>query len=322
VALVDPRVSRLQAVLAAGRPRTDVLDLADMRAALHLPGRASGRLRGDDPRDSGETLGFSGSLVNRGLYSSRIAVKRALETGRVRVGLPASAGSSSIPGAQSGPRGRVLPVEEMAGKTAVAGVAVVQGSSVRRDDRNGMIYTDYRLRFTEVWKGDPGPDFVLMKAGGQIGDRATAIAGQDYVLEPGESIVVFASASGLGHHTVMGLRQGLYRVGAGPERPLLRESEKGTAAPSIPLRELKEQVFKALGKEIPAEPVPAPADKAAPVPLPADAPTPHAQVPVQGASPAAPDVGGTSRGSLGAIVGILLLLAVAWAFLRRRHERT
>ena len=224
---------------------------------------------------------------------------------------------------QTGPRGRVVPVEEMAAKTAVAGVAVVRGSSVRRDDRNGMIYTDYRLRFTDVWKGNPGDDFILMKAGGRIGDLVADIAGQDYVLQPGESIVVFATASSLGHHTVLGLRQGLYRVGAGPDRPLSRESERG-AAP-IPLRQLKEQVFKALGKELPESPATesaASADKAAPASPPGDLPQAHAEVPARGASSARPEDSGTVRGSIWAFVGILLFVAIAWTYLRRRHGRT
>ena len=214
----------------------------------------------------------------------------------------------------------------MAGRSAVAGLAVVRGSSVRRDDRNGMIYTDYRLRFTEVWKGMPGDDFILMKAGGQIGDRATAIGGQDYDLKAGETIVVFASPSSLGNHTLMGLRQGLYRVGEGPDRPLSRESEKGAAsAVPIPLQRFKEHVFKALGKTAPEAPgreTHAGRETAAPVALPAEAAKAGSEAPPPGGTTTASKTAGEGRGPVGVFLGFLLIAAIMWAYLRRRHVQS
>ncbi len=208
----------------------------------------------------------------------------------------------------------------MAGKTAVAGVAVVQGSSARRDDRNGMIYTDYRLRFTDVWKGSPGDGFILMKAGGQIGDRATAIAGQDYALAPGERIVVFASASSLGHHTILGLRQGLYRVGPGPDHRLQRESEKETAsASSLTLAQLKGQVFQALGKAVPetrtAEAVEPPETA-----VPAEVRPGIAEVAPQGASTSRPE--SVRQVTPWLFLALLVFATITWIYLRRRHGRS
>jgi hypothetical protein len=233
-------------------------------------------------------------------------------------------GGAPAPSLQESPQGRVLSIEEMAAKSAVAGLAVVQSASARRDDRNGMIYTDYRLRFSEVWKGTPGDDFILMKAGGQIGDRATAIGGQDYTLQAGEHIVVFASPSSLGNHTVMGLRQGLYRVGEGSDRPLLRESERGaSSAAPIPLQRFKEHVFKALGKTMPEAPgrgTQARPETVDPVALATEPTKTGSEVPPSSRSRDALNAA-EGRGSLGALVGALLIVAMMWAFLRRKHVR-
>lgn len=209
--------------------------------------------------------------------------------------------------------GRVVSVEEMAHKAAVIGLAEVQGSSVRRDPANGMIYTDYRLRFSDVWKGQPFAPFVLSKAGGRIGDDAAVTPGHDYELRPGESVVVFASAWGRGH-MLYALRQSLYRVGDGPERPLRRESERH--APPVPLRTLKEKVFRTLGRSLPPEEPPRKKKvSAAPPAGEASATAEAAPVPTSPATAERP-------GFLPWAFGIAVLLIVSgFAWLRRQNAR-
>lgn len=209
--------------------------------------------------------------------------------------------------------GRVVPVEEMAHKAAVIGLAEVQGSSVRRDPANGMIYTDYRLRFSDVWKGQPFAPFVLSKAGGRIGDDVAATPDHDYDLRPGETVVVFASAWGRGH-MLYALRQSLYRVGDGPGRPLRRESERH--APPIPLRTLKEKVFRTLGRPLPPEEAP-PQKKASTTP-PAGEPSATAE-PAPGPTSPAPDGRPWFLPWAFGIAALLIVIGFAW--LRRQNAR-
>lgn len=165
-------------------------------------------------------------------------------------------------------RARTLPVEEMTQKAAVVGVATVQSSSVRRDPANGMIFTDHILKFTEVWKGGVQDPFTLVQAGGQIGNQVAEIAGEQYLLKKGESIVVFASPRPPAQYNVIGIRQGLYRVGSGADPKVVRESETpavGPPRPAVSLRSLKAQVYQSLGRPVetvpdsPARPEPGPA---------------------------------------------------------------
>lgn len=149
-------------------------------------------------------------------------------------------------------RARTLPVEEMAQRSAVIGVATVQSSTVRREPGNGMICTDHTLKFTEVWKGEAREPFILVQAGGQIGSDKVAIAGEHFTFKPGESIVVFATPRIPEHFHIIGLRQGLYRVKVGPDPLVLRETER--SAPVLPLRALKEQVYRTLGRPVETTP--------------------------------------------------------------------
>jgi hypothetical protein len=141
----------------------------------------------------------------------------------------------------------------------VIGVATVQSATPRLEPRTGMICTDFRLAFSDVWKGDPGREFVLVKPGGELQGEKVTVPGHEFVLKPGEPIVVFASPSNLGNHVVIGLRQGLYRVGSGSEQPVFRVSEhplKAGSSSALTLRALKDEVWRALGR--PVEPAPDP----------------------------------------------------------------
>src|SRR5262249_30842518 len=134
-----------------------------------------------------------------------------------------------------------LPVEEMVRQADVIGVATVSSATVREETRNGLICTDFRLNFTQVWKGDPGREFVLVKAGGQLPNgQKTPLPGHEYVLKPEESVVIFASPSKLGNHVVIGLHQGLYRVGSGVEPSVYRVTEHPLRIGKTPTRTLRD----------------------------------------------------------------------------------
>ena len=230
--------------------------------------------------------------------------------------------SGTLALAESQERSRNLPVDEMVAKAEVVGVAVVQGSTVRQDPRNGMIYTDYSLKFGEVWKGTPSDPFLLTQAGGRIGDVAASIAGHEYTLEPGQKLVVFASLN-LGRHVVIGIRHGLYRVGEGTDPRLTRLSE--ASASPLTLRQLKEQTYRIMGRS--PDPVPpggasTPAgvpskneDRSGGTPAsPGTASTPHGNV------PQADDSEFPWRTAAGAAILLLLAAAVAFRLLKKKLE--
>lgn len=158
-------------------------------------------------------------------------------------------------------RGRIVPVDEMTQKSDVIGVATLRSSVCRVEERSGAICTDLTVSFSEVWKGEATPNFILVKPGGRIGDRGSTIPGQEYLLKVGEELVVFASPNKFGNHSPIGIRQGLYRVGPGPDHPLFRVSEypesAGTSSP-LTLQALKDEVRRALGRPVdsPATPTP------------------------------------------------------------------
>ncbi len=170
---------------------------------------------------------------------------------------------------------RVLGVEEMAAAADVVGVARVVSTGTRTDEESRMIYTDARLEFLETWKGSPPPDFVLSRYGGAAGGRIASIPGEDFGLNPGETIVVFATLFKRNYYFVHGLRQGLFRVPEGLAGNAVREgAPPETAADDdifrLPVARLREKV-----RAVPASPTPAaaPAVPAAP-PRPSRPPAP------------------------------------------------
>jgi hypothetical protein len=229
------------------------------------------------------------------------------------------------------PREGTLSVQDMAGMADIVGVATVRTAAPRRDGQTGLVYTDFGLNFSEVWKGSPGDSFVLVKAGGRLGDQASAVVGREYVLNPGESVVVFATRSQLGNHAVIGLRQGLYRVGDGPDPAVFRISEFPSArGPSggPRLSGLRDQVFRALGR---SDAPLAPPGGGEALPAPRKAGSTPAKDAVPGGAPRRDaaaggssdhDVAGPSRARyrLGAaLLGGALLAGIGlWMLLRRR----
>jgi len=146
---------------------------------------------------------------------------------------------------------RALSVPDLTTHAQVIGVATVLGQNVRLDPHNNMIYTDYTLHFSDVWNGTPDDPFILMKVGGQLGDRVVQAAGRDYTLKVGESIVVFAAPSSVGNHVLVGVQQGLYQVHEGSPRTVSRWMSyrpPGSAAQVQTLASLKDEVFRTLGR--------------------------------------------------------------------------
>ena len=223
--------------------------------------------------------------------------------------------------ATAGAQDTGLSVPQMTARAGFIGIATVTSSEVRQNQTNGMIYTHYVLEIAEAWKGTPLQPAELMQAGGELDGKVAAIVGHEYKLVPGQTIVLFATISKLGNYVVMGLRQGLYEVGAGPEHPVHRLSmprETGPSAPGLTVAALKKEVFDVLG--LPYEPpvLPAPAPGKAPASVkpsgktgdaPEDVPRPPAparpQIPVD---PPGPNWAMVAAGAAvaAAVVGLLL----------------
>lgn len=244
-------------------------------------------------------------------------------------------GKSSIPGVAlllllaSTPawaQGRVLAVDEMTRKADVIGVATVDSAIPHLEPRDGFINTDLHLTFSEVWKGEASPAFILIKPGGEIQGRKAAIPGHEFEIKLGEQVVVFATPSSLGNHVIMGLRQGLYRVGKGENPPLFRVSEfphgPGSHS-SLTLSDLKGQVYTLLGK--PVESKPAPKAVEPPVPMPekkTEAPTP-APSPDNIASPlGTPTPPAASDRRIGVILICLSLAILAGVIIWKRKAQS
>lgn len=217
-----------------------------------------------------------------------------------------------------------IPVEEMARSAEVIGVAQVRSAQPRKDSTTGLIYTDFSLAFSEIWKGSPAQPFVMVKAGGTLEGRTSAILGREYKLEVGQSVVVFATRSQRDAYAVMGLRQGLYRMGGGPDPLLFRVSEfpDGPGASSdLRLGKLRDQVFRILGRPVgsadgsapgtaPEEPREGkvPGGAAGPV-----APTPAANPPSAEAPPSQRPVAG-----IAVLFGVAVIGLVAFAIIKRK----
>lgn len=204
------------------------------------------------------------------------------------------------------------------------GVARVVDSSSFKSPQTGFIYTNYRLNFTEVWKGESSPGFLLTKPGGTVGTKKGTIPGHEYELNPGEEVVVFATPSTIGNHVPIGIHQGLYRVSREAGSPVYPVSEYRTGpgtGSTFTLQALKAEVYQALGKPVEFRPAPAaPSGSETPREAAAKA-DPGPEGPAPAAAPAVPrESEGAPRWIGMAAVGVLLG-AVAVLALRRRISR-
>lgn len=158
-------------------------------------------------------------------------------------------------------RSPFVPLEEMARDAQVIGVGTVQSSTARLEPKTGMISTDFTLSVTEMWKGEALTSVVLIKPGGKIGADALTIPGHEYDLKVGESVVFFAVAHKFGNYSVIGIHDGLYRVGPGADPSLFHVSEyrqgAGKSSP-LTLSAFKDRVWRALGRPVEPRAIPPP----------------------------------------------------------------
>jgi hypothetical protein len=230
--------------------------------------------------------------------------------------------------ATAGAQDTALPVPQMTARAGFIGIATVTASEVRQNTTNGMIYTHYALKIIEAWKGTPLQPAELLQAGGELDGKTAVIVGHDYKLVPGQTIVLFATISKLGNYVVMGLRQGLYEVGAGPEHPVHRLSMPRTAGPSasapgLTVAALKKEVFGVLG--LPYEPPALPASAPEKVSVPEKPSAKTVDAPEVGPLPPAPHpIPEDPRGPNWAMVasGAAVAAAVVWLLLSMKRRRS
>ena len=151
------------------------------------------------------------------------------------------------------------------------------------------------------------------------------VPGHEYLLKVGEELVVFAMPHQFGNYTVMGIRQGLYRVGQGPDHPLFRVSEYPEAAgktSTLTLQDLKDQVWRALGR--PVEPRAIPPSQTTPPSKEGTAPaepSPAAPIsPAQAPAPASVPEGQSWAGLAGWAVLILLFVVATGVIISKRKS--
>jgi len=211
-----------------------------------------------------------------------------------------------------------ISIDDLAAKASVAGVASVQSIVPRVNPANNMVYTDFVLKFSDVWKGEPGDPFPLTRTGGKVGDRTVSLPGYEFNLKVGEPIAVFASDNHLGDHVIIGIHQGVFRIEPGSENFVHRVNEaRFERQAPMTLLSLREQVFRATGRPWTDPPkVVFPPKPSQPVGAPGTA-DPVTGSPTAPAAAVPPQM--ESRGSsIGMIlVGLVILAAVVAVFVLR-----
>ena len=79
--------------------------------------------------------------------------------------------------------------------------------------RSGLLYTDYPIEVSEVWKGSPAAQMVVSAPGGVSGKVEQRASGTPQ-LQPGQEYVLFLWTSRSGLTQILGLSQGLFNLGA------------------------------------------------------------------------------------------------------------
>lgn len=261
-------------------------------------------------------MAYSSSLPREGTTIRR---PRLLGTGLLLILGSATAGAQDTG----------LSVPQLTSRAAFIGIATVTASDVRQNATNGMVYTHYALKIVEAWKGTPLQPAELLQGGGELDGKISIVAGHDYKLVPGQTIVLFATISKFGNYVVIGLRQGLFEIGAGPDFPVHclakpRETGRSAPAPGLTLAGLKKEVFGVLG--LPYEPpvLPAPAPGKVPAPekssgktgdAPEDAPQPPAPHPRIPEDPHGPNWAMIASGAV-------VAAAVVWLLLSKKRRRS
>lgn len=78
--------------------------------------------------------------------------------------------------------------------------------------RNGLLYTDYTIAVSEVWKGSAATRIVVSAPGGTNGKVEQRASGAPQ-LQPGQEYVLFLWTGRSGLTQILGLSQGLFNLG-------------------------------------------------------------------------------------------------------------
>ncbi|HTD67166.1 MAG TPA: hypothetical protein VK846_11615 [Candidatus Limnocylindria bacterium] len=103
-----------------------------------------------------------------------------------------------------------LSIERLTRTSEIVLQGTVTSKSCQRDDR-GRIYTKIVLNVADVWKGQVPPGFVMVQAGGVLGEEVTTVSGQEE-FEIGEEVVVFLVLNPRGEGVVIGVSQGKFKI--------------------------------------------------------------------------------------------------------------
>jgi hypothetical protein len=108
-----------------------------------------------------------------------------------------------------------LSVEQLTERARLVLHGTVLAKTVQRDSA-GRIYTKVELQVTEAWKGAvTGGRFILVHAGGVLGEETGAVTGQESY-EVGEEVVSFLVLNQRGEGVTLGLAQGKFHVSNDP----------------------------------------------------------------------------------------------------------
>jgi hypothetical protein len=132
-----------------------------------------------------------------------------------------------------------LGLEEMIQKsTEIVCGKVVASSAVKR---GLVVYTQYRLRVTDRWKGNAASEIDVHVPGGKHGSQRQLFSGSP-TLDEGKEYVMFLWTSRAGLTQVIGLSQGLFDVKRDPkgEPVLTRYSSSENSIPDSSGRVVEE----------------------------------------------------------------------------------
>jgi len=101
--------------------------------------------------------------------------------------------------------------------TAIISGKVMGSTAVMR---GAMVFTKYRVRVTDQWKGNAGPEMEVFVPGGKIGSMTQTYPGSPRLGE-GQDYVLFLWTSRTGLTQVIGLSQGLFTMLRDPKGELL-----------------------------------------------------------------------------------------------------
>jgi len=102
-----------------------------------------------------------------------------------------------------------LSVDDMIGKsTAIVSGKVLSSNTVMRGP---MIYTRYRVRVADVWKGQAASEVEVYAPGGKFGAAVQTVPGAPR-LEEAQDYVLFLWTGRTGMTQVIGLSQGLFEL--------------------------------------------------------------------------------------------------------------